>query len=95
MRTMLVAVLLLLGSTASAEPIVLAVEYGGSLIDPWGKERAGFTGKATIDRKDFGITFNQVLDKGGVALGEKVEIAIDIEATKAVEASAAETTAVA
>jgi polyisoprenoid-binding protein YceI len=63
-------------------PAVLEVEYGGALRDPWGNERAGFTAKATIDRKDFGITFNQVLDHGGLALGEQISIDIDIEATQ-------------
>jgi polyisoprenoid-binding protein YceI len=71
-------------------PIVLDVEYGGTLRDPWGNERAGFTAKATVDRKEFGITFNQVLDHGGLALGEQVSIDIDVEATKVVaQASAA------
>jgi polyisoprenoid-binding protein YceI len=63
-------------------PVVLDVEYGGSLRDPWGNQRAGFTARATIDRKDFGISFNQILDHGGLALGEHVTIEIDIEATR-------------
>ncbi len=71
-------------------PVVLAVEYGGSLKDPWGKQRAGFTATTTVDRKDFGIRFNQVLDAGGVALGDHVSIAIDIEATRSVEAGASQ-----
>ena len=54
-------------------PTVLDVELGGSLKDPWGKHRPGFTATASIDRKEFGITFNQALDHGGVALGEKVD----------------------
>ncbi len=63
-------------------PVTLDVEYGGALRDPRGNERAGFTARATVDRKEFGITFNQVLDHGGLALGEQVAIEIDIEATK-------------
>jgi polyisoprenoid-binding protein YceI len=63
-------------------PVVLHVEYGGVMRDPWGHERAGFTAKATIDRKEFGISFNQVLDHGGLALGEQIAIDIDVEATK-------------
>jgi polyisoprenoid-binding protein YceI len=65
-------------------PVVLDVEFGGAMHDPWGNERAGFTAKATIDRKDFGITFNQVLDHGGLALGEQISIDIDVEATRVV-----------
>lgn len=64
------------------KPVVLEVEHGGSLKDPWGKQRAGFTASAVIDRKDYGIVFNQVLDAGGLALGDKVTLAIDIEATQ-------------
>ena len=66
-----------------SRPVLLEVEYGGAMRDPWGNERAGFTAKTTIDRKEFGISFNQVLDHGGLALGEKVSIDIDIEATRA------------
>jgi polyisoprenoid-binding protein YceI len=64
-------------------PVVLDVERGGSVRDPWGLQRTGFTVTTSIDRKDFGITFNQALDHGGLALGEKVSISIDIEATSA------------
>jgi polyisoprenoid-binding protein YceI len=69
--------------------VVLDVERGGVVAkDPWGKRRAGFTATATIHRKDFGVSFNQVLDQGGLALGEDVAITIEIEATAA-EAKAA------
>jgi polyisoprenoid-binding protein YceI len=70
-------------------PAVLEVEYGGSLRDPSGHDRAGFSAKAIVDRKEFGITFNQVLDHGGLALGELVTIDIDVEATKMAAQSAA------
>jgi len=73
-------------------PVVLEVAYGGRMKDPWGHDRAGFTARATVDRKDFGLTFNQILDQGGLALGEKVAIEIDVEATR-VAAQAAETAA--
>ncbi len=70
------------------QPVVLEVEYGGSLKDPWGKQRAGFTASATLNRKDFGVSFNQVLDTGGLGLGDKVTISIDIEATQSAEVQA-------
>jgi polyisoprenoid-binding protein YceI len=64
--------------------VVLDVERGGVIAkDPWGKRRAGFTATAKINRKDFGVNFNQVLDQGGLALGEEVAITIEIEATTA------------
>ena len=50
--------------------------------DPWGKTRAGAVATTTINRKDFGINWNQTLDAGGVAVGEEVSITIDVEATK-------------
>jgi polyisoprenoid-binding protein YceI len=62
--------------------VVLDVERGGIVAkDPWGKRRAGFTASLTINRKDFGVSFNQVLDQGGLALGEEIAISIEIEAT--------------
>jgi polyisoprenoid-binding protein YceI len=71
--------------------VVLEVERGGVVAkDPWGKRRAGFTATATIQRKDFGVSFNQVLDQGGLALGEDVAISIEIEATAAAPAAMAE-----
>ncbi|MEW6434369.1 MAG: YceI family protein [Myxococcota bacterium] len=67
----------------TSRPIVLDVDYAGRVKDPWGGERAGFTAKTSIDRKDFGLTWNQTLDAGGVVVGDKVEIGIEIEAVKA------------
>jgi polyisoprenoid-binding protein YceI len=69
-------------------PAALEVEYGGALRDPFGHDRAGFSARAVVDRKEFGITFNQVLDHGGLALGELVTIDIDVEATKLVAQAA-------
>jgi polyisoprenoid-binding protein YceI len=64
--------------------VVLDVERGGIVAkDPWGKRRAGFTATAKINRKEFGVSFNQVLDQGGLALGEDVAITIEVEATAA------------
>jgi polyisoprenoid-binding protein YceI len=64
--------------------VVLDVERNGVVAkDPWGKRRAGFTATAKINRKDFGVSYNQVLDQGGLALGEEVAITIEIEATAA------------
>lgn len=64
--------------------VVLDVEQGGIVAkDPWGLRRAGFTATAKINRKDFGVSYNQVLDQGGLALSEEVAITIEIEATAA------------
>jgi polyisoprenoid-binding protein YceI len=69
--------------------IVLRVEQHGQAKDPWGNLRAAFTAKTAIDRKDFGLTWNQVLETGGVMVGDRVEIEAEIEAVKQVEAQAA------
>jgi len=62
--------------------VILDVTYEGSGKDPWGGERAGFSGSTSIDRKDFGLRWNQALETGGVLVGDKVEITLEIEAVK-------------
>jgi len=69
------------------KPVVLEVEHGGKVKDPWGNNRGGFSVKGTIDRKDFGISFNQVLEAGGLALGETVDISADLEVVSAMKAA--------
>lgn len=50
--------------------------------DPWGKMRRGATGTAKINRKDFGITWNRVMDAGGVVVGDEVNLSVDVELIK-------------
>jgi polyisoprenoid-binding protein YceI len=69
--------------------VVLRVEQHGQAKDPWGNLRAAFTAKTSIDRKDFGLTWNQVLETGGVMVGDRVDIEADIEAVKQVEVQVA------
>ncbi len=69
--------------------IVLDAELGGRAKDPWGNERVGFVAKAAIDRKDFGLTWNQALEAGGILVGDKVEIDLDVQAIRAAAQSAA------
>jgi polyisoprenoid-binding protein YceI len=63
--------------------IELQVEYNGLNQDPWGNARVHYSARATIHRKDFGLGWNQVLEAGGVLIGESVEIEIEIEALRA------------
>jgi len=63
----------------------LDVELGGRAKDPWGNERLGFVAKAALDRKDFGLVWNQVLDAGGVLVGDRVDIELDVQAVKGAE----------
>jgi polyisoprenoid-binding protein YceI len=62
------------------KPVEIAAEYSGTIKDPAGKVRAGFSGSTKIDRKEFGITWNKTLDAGGVAVGDEVKISLEIEA---------------
>ena len=70
-------------------PIALDAEYGGRGKDPWGNERVGFTAKGSLDRKDFGLKWNQALETGGVLVSDHVEIEIEAQAVKAADAKAA------
>jgi polyisoprenoid-binding protein YceI len=69
--------------------IALEVEYGGLAKDPWGNERVAFTAKTAIDRKDFGLSWNQALEAGGVLVGERVDIELEVQAVKAAAEKAA------
>jgi polyisoprenoid-binding protein YceI len=70
-------------------PVTLEVEFAGRAKDPWGNERAGFNAKASVDRKDFGLTWNQVLEAGGVLVGDRVDIEIEVEAVRQQSSQAA------
>ena len=59
--------------------IELDLENGGTIIDAWGKRIAGFELQGKINRKDFDITWNKVLEAGGVAVGDTVKLNIAME----------------
>jgi polyisoprenoid-binding protein YceI len=61
-------------------PVALDLELNGVSGDPWGGQRAGFSATAEISRKEFGIEFNIPMDGGGVVVGDKIQIALEIEA---------------
>jgi polyisoprenoid-binding protein YceI len=69
--------------------VVLDAEYGGQAKDPWGNQRVAFTAKTSVDRKDFGLTWNQVLEAGGVLVGDRIEIELEVQAVKAAASEAA------
>jgi polyisoprenoid-binding protein YceI len=62
--------------------VALDVEFDGVAVSPWGQEVVAFTASTEIDREDFGITWNQALEAGGVVVGKKVKIELSIEATR-------------
>ena len=61
------------------KPVVLDVEVHGVAKDPWSNVRAGATATTKINRKDFGLTWNQALETGQLLVGEEVEITIEVE----------------
>jgi polyisoprenoid-binding protein YceI len=65
------------------KPVTLDVSFLGDGMDPWGNRRAGFSGQVTINRKDFGLTWNEKLETGGVLVGDEVTIQIEAEGTVA------------
>ena len=70
-------------------PVTIAVDGGDTVKDPWGGTRTGFSARTSINRKDFGLTWNALLEAGGVTVGDKVEITLEIEAiAKAASAAA-------
>lgn len=61
------------------KPVVLAFDNGGVVKDPWGKQRVGVGLSGTINRSDFGITWNKALEAGGVAVSDAVKLDIALE----------------
>lgn len=61
------------------KPITLNVEYGGSMVDGYGNNKAGFELVGTINRKEFGLTWSMVTEAGGVVVGDDVKLALNIQ----------------
>ncbi len=61
------------------KPVVFDVTFRGQGKDPWGNLRAGFVASLNINRKDYGLNWNEVLETGGWLVGDEVEIRIDVE----------------
>jgi polyisoprenoid-binding protein YceI len=67
------------------QQVTLEVEFEGVAQSPWGQEVVGFTATTEIDREDFGITWNQALETGGVLVSKKIKIEISAEAVRQAE----------
>ena len=63
----------------ATKEITLDVTFEGQVKDPWGGTRIGYSAKAKIRRSDFGLVWNQLIEAGGVAVGEEIKISIDAE----------------
>jgi polyisoprenoid-binding protein YceI len=66
----------------TTKPVKLALEYGGVTKDPFGNYKAGFSVSGKINRHDFGVSYNAVLETGGVALGEEIKIQGELQLIK-------------
>jgi polyisoprenoid-binding protein YceI len=62
--------------------VELDLTFNGVAVDPFGNQRAGFEATAVINRKDWGLLWNAPLEAGGVLVGDKVKLALDISAIK-------------
>ncbi len=60
-------------------PVTLDVEYLGHATDPWSNERAVFSASTTIDREDWGLNWNMILDAGGLLVSKQIRLEIDVE----------------
>ncbi len=63
-------------------PVTLDLEMNGQVTDPWGNERVGFTASGKIDRREWGLTYGQVLEGGGLMIGNDVKLTIEVEGIK-------------
>lgn len=70
------------------KPVVLDVEYQGQAKSPWGTTSAGFSASGKLNRKDWGLNWNQALETGGVLVGEEVTMNIEVELVQQVEVTA-------
>ena len=71
-----------------ARPVTLDVVYSGQAKDPMGGVHAGFSAHTSINRKDWGLTWNVALETGGFLVGEEVKLALEVEVVKAAEVAA-------
>lgn len=64
------------------KPIELAVEYGGTMTDPWGQVKSGFEISGKINRKDFGLAWGAVTEAGGVVVSDEVKLHLAVQMVK-------------
>jgi polyisoprenoid-binding protein YceI len=64
------------------KPVVFEAEYGGQVIDPWGNARLGIVAETTINRREFGLNWNGLIESGGAIVADKVKIKLHVEATR-------------
>lgn len=65
------------------KPVTVNFEYTGAAVDPFGNQRLGLEGTATVNRKDWGVSWNAALETGGVLVGEKITLELEVSAIRA------------
>jgi polyisoprenoid-binding protein YceI len=68
--------------------VALDATFEGRARDPWGNDRAGFSATGKLNRRDFGLLWNQALESGGVVVGAEVRLTLDVEVVQQAEAQA-------
>jgi polyisoprenoid-binding protein YceI len=63
-------------------PVELLIDYLGAETDPWGNEKAAFSAHGVIDRSDFGLDWNMVVEAGGLLVSKQIELILDFEANR-------------
>ena len=69
-------------------PVTLNAELAGIITNPWGNKVAGFSATTVINREDFGLTWNMVVEGGGVLVGKEIKVTLEVEAALVTEAAA-------
>ena len=69
------------------KPVTVEFEYTGTAVDPYGNQRIGLEGTTTVNRKDWGISWNAALEAGGVLVGEKITLEFEVSAIRTAEAN--------
>jgi polyisoprenoid-binding protein YceI len=72
---------------AVTKAVTVDFEYTGAAVDPYGNQRIGFEGSTTINRKDWGVSWNATLEAGGVLVGEKVVLEFEVSAIRTPDAA--------
>jgi len=60
--------------------VVIPVSYLGAAVDPWGNQKIAFEGEVTLNRKDYGLTWNAALETGGFLVGDDVKVSLSVQA---------------
>lgn len=69
------------------KPVTVNFEYTGNAVDPFGNQRIGFEGATILNRKDWGVSWNAALEAGGVLVGEKVVLELEVSAIRTPDAA--------